>query len=51
MLVAATHTAAVVTAGEEGEVEGAPSGTAGTVTRVNSVQLTADPSGQLAYGR
>jgi plastocyanin len=51
MLVAATVTAAVVTAGEEGEVEGAPSGPAGTATRSSSVQLAADPTGQLAFDR
>jgi plastocyanin len=49
MLVAATLTAAVVTAGTEGEVEGAPSGAAGTAARSGSVQLTADPTGQLAF--
>jgi plastocyanin len=45
VLVAATLTAGVLTAGEE--TEGATSAAAGT----GSVQLTADPSGKLAYDR
>jgi plastocyanin len=49
MLVAATLTAAVVTAGEEGEVGRPSSGAVGAVARSSSVQLTADPSGQLAF--
>jgi hypothetical protein len=49
LLVAATLTAAVVTAGEEGEVEGPSSGAAAAATRSSSVQLTADPTGQLAF--
>jgi plastocyanin len=51
LLVAATLTAAVVTAGEEGEVEGASSGAAAAGARSGSVQLTADPTGQLAFDR
>jgi plastocyanin len=51
LLVAATLTAAVVTAGEEGEVEGPSSGTAAPGTASSSVQLTADPTGQLAFDR
>jgi plastocyanin len=47
LLVAATVTAAVTTAGTEGE--GASSSAAGTAQRSGSVQLTADPTGQLAY--
>jgi plastocyanin len=46
-LVAATITTAVTTAGTEGEGEGA----AATAARSSSVQLTADPKGQLAYDR
>jgi plastocyanin len=49
LLVAATLTAAVVTAGEEGAGEGASSGAGATAPRSRSVQLTADPAGQLAY--
>jgi plastocyanin len=49
VLVAATVTAAVVTAGTEGEGEGASSGAAATAPRSALVQLTADPTGQLAY--
>jgi plastocyanin len=51
LLVAATLTAAVTTAGEEGEGEGASSGAGATGPRSSSVQLTADPAGQLAYDR
>ncbi len=47
VLVAATLTAAVLTAGEEGEGAASESGPAGT----GAVQLTADPSGKLAYDR
>jgi plastocyanin len=50
-LVAATITTAVTTAGTEGEGEGASSGAAATAPRSSSVQLTADPTGQLAYDR
>jgi plastocyanin len=49
LLVAATLTAAVVTAGEEGEVKGPSSGAATAATPASSVQLTADPTGQLAF--
>ena len=48
LLVAATLTAAVVTAGEEREVE-APSSGAAAATPSRSVQLTADPTGKLAF--
>jgi plastocyanin len=48
-LVAATITTAVTTAGGEGE--GTSSGAAATAARSSSVQLTADPTGQLAYDR
>jgi plastocyanin len=51
LLVAATLTAAVVTAGEEGGTEGGPSGPAGTVAASSSLRLTADPTGQLAYDK
>jgi plastocyanin len=51
LLVAATLTAAVVTAGKEGQAEGGPSGPAGTVAPSSSLQLTADPTGQLAYDK
>ena len=51
LLVAATVTAAVVTAGKEGQAEGGPSGPAGTVATSSSLQLTADPTGELAYDR
>jgi plastocyanin len=51
LLVAATVTTAVVTAGTEGEGEGAPSGAAGTATPSSSMQLTADAAGQLAFDR
>jgi hypothetical protein len=49
LLVAATLTAAVTTAGEEGEGEGASSGAGATGPRSSSVQLTADPAGQLPW--
>ena len=51
VLVAATITAAVVTAGEEGKPEGGPSGPAGTAAPSRSLQLSADPTGQLAYDK
>jgi plastocyanin len=51
LLVAATITAAVVTAGKEGEAAGGPSGPAGTTAASSSLQLTADPTGQLAYDK
>ena len=51
LLVAATLTAAVVTAGKEGQAEGGPSGPAGTVAPSSSLQLTADPTGELAYDK
>jgi plastocyanin len=51
VLVVATVTTAVVTAGTEGEGEGTSSGAARTVSGSSSVQLTADPTGQLAYDR
>jgi plastocyanin len=50
-LVAAAITTAVTTAGTEGEGEGTSSGAAATAARSSSVQLTADPTGQLAYDR
>jgi plastocyanin len=51
LLVAATVTTAVVTAGKEGEAEGSHSGPAGAVAPSSSLRLTADPTGQLAYDK
>lgn len=53
VLVAATITAAVVTAGEKekGQAGGAPSRPAGTAAPSSALQLTADPTGQLAYDK
>jgi plastocyanin len=51
LLVAATLTAAVVTAGKEGEAERGPSRPPSTVAPSSALQLTADPTGQLAYDK
>jgi plastocyanin len=51
LLVAATLTAAVLTAGEERQPERGPSRPPGTATPSSALQLTADPTGQLAYDK
>jgi plastocyanin len=51
LLVAATLTAAVVTAGREGKPEGGPSRPAGTAAPSSALELAADPMGQLAYDK
>jgi plastocyanin len=51
LLVAATLTAAVVTAGKEGEAERGPSRPASTVAPSSAWKLNADPTGQLAYDK
>jgi plastocyanin len=49
ILVAATLTAAVATAGEERKTEGSTATPAGGAVPSRSLDLTADPSGKLAY--
>jgi plastocyanin len=51
VLVAATLAAAVLTAGEEGAAEGGPSAPAASTAPSSALQLTADPTGQLAYDK
>jgi plastocyanin len=51
LLVAATIATAVLTAGTEVGAEGGPSGPAGTAASSSALQLTADPTGQLAYDK
>lgn len=51
LLVAATLTAAVLTAGEERQPARGPSRPTGTATPSSTLQLTADPTGQLAYDK
>jgi plastocyanin len=49
VLVAATATTAVTTAGEEGTTEGAAARPTGSAAPTSALNLSADPTGRLAY--
>jgi plastocyanin len=51
LLVAATVTTAVTTAGEEGATEGAAARPTGSAAPTRALNLSADPTGRLAYDK
>jgi plastocyanin len=51
VLVAATVTTAVITAGEAGATKSAPARPTGSAAPASALNLSADPSGQLAYDK